>query len=56
MGSDAESVVDCQLRVRGVAGLRVADTSIIPELVSGNTNAMAMAIGWRASQLILESL
>jgi choline dehydrogenase-like flavoprotein len=53
MGSDETSVVDCHLRVRGVEGLRVADTSIIPELVSGNTNAMAMAIGWRASQLIL---
>lgn len=54
MGSDADSVVDCHLKVRGVEGLRVTDTSIIPELVSGNTNAMAMAIGWRASQLILD--
>jgi choline dehydrogenase len=52
MGSDAESVVDCELRVRGTERLRVADTSILPELVSGNTNAIAMAIGWRASQLI----
>jgi choline dehydrogenase-like flavoprotein len=53
MGSDLDSVLDCELRVRGVDGLRVADTSIIPELVSGNTNAMAMAIGWRAAELIL---
>ena len=53
MGSNTDTVVDCALRVRGVEALRVADTSILPELVSGNTNAIAMAIGWRASQLIL---
>jgi choline dehydrogenase len=53
MGSDKDAVVDCELRVRGVDGLRVVDTSILPELVSGNTNAIAMAIGWRASQFIL---
>ncbi len=53
MGSDAYSVLDPQLRVRGVSGLRVVDTSIMPTLVSGNTNAPAMAIGLRAADLIL---
>ncbi len=53
MGSDSSSVVDPLLRVRGVEGLRVADTSIMPELVSGNTNAIAMAIGWRAADFVL---
>ena len=51
MGSDDASVVDTELRVRGVRGLRVVDTSIMPEL-SGNTNAPAMAIAWRAAELI----
>ncbi len=54
MGSDAAAVVDCEARVRGVRGLRVVDTSIAPELISGNTNAMAMALAWRVSQLIVE--
>ena len=53
MGSDSESVVDPQLRVRGVENLRIADTSIMPRVVSGNTNAAAMMIGWRASDFIL---
>ncbi len=52
MGSDAESVLDPQLRVRGVDRLRVVDTSIMPTIVSGNTNAPAMAIGLRAADLI----
>jgi choline dehydrogenase len=46
-------VLDPQLRVRGVAGLRVVDTSIMPTLVSGNTNAPAMAIGLRAADMIM---
>lgn len=52
MGADDASVVDTELRVRGVRGLRVVDTSIMPEMVSGNTNAPAMAIAWRAAELI----
>jgi choline dehydrogenase-like flavoprotein len=54
MGRDAASVVDERLRVRGVSGLRVVDCSVMPGLISGNTNGPAMATGWRASDLILE--
>jgi choline dehydrogenase-like flavoprotein len=54
MGRDDASVVDERLRVRGVQGLRIADCSVMPGLISGNTNAPAMATGWRASDLILE--
>jgi choline dehydrogenase-like flavoprotein len=53
MGADARSVVDTRLRVRGVQGLRVVDTSIMPTLISGNTNAPAMALAKRAAELIL---
>jgi choline dehydrogenase len=53
MGTDEHAVVDPQLRVRGVEGLRVADTSIMPTLVSGNTNGPAMMIGLRAAAFIL---
>jgi len=54
MGQDANSVVDPHLRVRGISGLRVADASIMPEILSGNTNAAAMMIGHRASQWLGE--
>jgi choline dehydrogenase-like flavoprotein len=53
MGTDEAAPLDTQLRVRGVANLRVADASIMPQITSGNTNAPAMAIGQRASELIL---
>ena len=54
MGADPMSVVDHRLRVRGVEGLRVADTSVMPTLVSGNTNGPAMMIGLRAAAFIKE--
>ena len=53
MGSDAASVVDPELRVRGVDGLRVADASIIPSLIRGHTNAAAIVIGEVAADLIM---
>jgi choline dehydrogenase-like flavoprotein len=53
MGSDPASVVDTRLRVRGVQGVRVVDTSIMPGLITGNTNAPAMVLAWRAAELIL---
>ncbi len=54
MGSDKTAVVDAHLRVHGITGLRVADCSIMPEIVSGNTNAPAIMIGEKCSDLILE--
>ena len=54
MGVDNRAVVDPRLRVRGVERLRVADCSVIPGHVTGNTNAPAMAVGWRAAAMMLE--
>ena len=55
MGQDAEAVVDAQLRVHGVPGLRVADASIMPSIVSGNTCSPTLMIGEKAAQLILQA-
>jgi choline dehydrogenase len=56
MGIDPMAVVDPHLRVRGIRGLRVADASIMPQIVSGNTNAPAIMIGERASDIIREDM
>jgi choline dehydrogenase len=53
MGSDPMAVVDDQLRVHGMQGLRVADASIMPTLTSGNTNAPSIMIGEKASRMML---
>ena len=52
MGTDELAVVDPKLRVRGIARLRVADASIMPTLIGGNTNAPAIMIGEKAAALI----
>jgi choline dehydrogenase len=54
MGEDDAAVVDSRLRVRGIAGLRVADASIMPKIVSSATNLPAMMIGEKAAAMIRE--
>jgi choline dehydrogenase len=55
MGGEADAALDPQLRLRGIENLRVADTSIMPTLISGNTNAPAMVIGLKAAELIIKA-
>ena len=55
MGSDELAVVDACLRVRGVRGLRIADASVMPTLVSGQLNAAVTAIAERAASLIAKA-
>ena len=56
MGSGEDAVVDAELRVHGMAGLRVADASVMPFHVSSNTNVPAMVIGEKAADYILRAL
>jgi choline dehydrogenase len=54
MGTSPDAVVDPRLRVHGIKGLRVADASIMPRIVTGNTNAAAIMIGENAAAMIIE--
>jgi choline dehydrogenase len=54
MGTADDGVVDARLRVHGVHGLRVADASVMPTIVSSNTNAPSMMIGERAADFVIE--
>ena len=56
MGNDPMAVVDAQLRVHGIQGLRVADASIMPTLTSGNTNGPSIMIGEKASKMVLAAM
>ncbi|WP_404941450.1 GMC family oxidoreductase [Pseudomonas danubii] len=56
MGNDAQAVVDAQLRVHGIPGLRIADASIMPRITSGNTCSPTLMIAEKAAELILASV
>jgi choline dehydrogenase len=55
MGSDPMAVVDRELRVHGIEGLRIADASIMPTLTSGNTNAPSIMIGEKCADMVLSA-
>jgi choline dehydrogenase len=55
MGQDPMAVVDSELRVHGIAGLRVADASVMPTMVSSNTNAPSFMIGERCADFLLRT-
>ncbi len=54
MGPSDDDIVDNQLRVRGIDGLRIVDCSVIPTMVAGNLNGPMMAMAWRAADFILD--
>jgi choline dehydrogenase len=55
MGSSpANSVVDANLRVHGIKGLRVCDAAVFPNLIAGNTNAPSILVGWKGAELIMQ--